>query len=240
MSDMLRRQSNPRERGAVMLVVILVILMITSTGIFAAHSTSAEIRASGFSNQLMRTQYMGEAGIGATLAWIDVNTPDGLDFVLNDTATRNAGTGPVLDLAPFEPPLSANRRAHRFYAADFEQLRSGGGLGGVDGREWNTRDRVLMDNTHNAFVIVDVYDDFALDGGVAGYEEGSRTLVHLGATFTSRGRSRVADVDDAILNDASNFIDPSLQPNPARAVLYREHETASDARAFGMMGPLRR
>ena len=47
-----RARRRPRqEQGAVMIVVMLVLLAATASAVFAVHSTSYELRASGFQRQ---------------------------------------------------------------------------------------------------------------------------------------------------------------------------------------------
>ena len=50
-----RRPARRRE-GAAMLVVMLLLLMVTGTATFAIHSTTTEIRSTGYARQRMQTR----------------------------------------------------------------------------------------------------------------------------------------------------------------------------------------
>ncbi len=61
----LRRRAH--ERGAALFIVVLVIMLLTAIGIFAARSASLVDVASGYDRQAVQTEYIAEYGIrGAT------------------------------------------------------------------------------------------------------------------------------------------------------------------------------
>lgn len=212
----LRRAAPQREEGAVMLVVMLVLLMTTATAVFAIHSTSSEIRAAGFSRQAMQTQYIGEAGVLSAFAWVDFYGADALRRAMTESSAANrAGGGEALNLAPFERPLRSGADAHRFDALDFSTLTS---LPVEDDSSLGPR------ATYNTMLMVDVYDRHRVVRAVPGDQaQGGGRLEYLGATYTSRGRTRLP----------SDHVSGTPGDRPY-------HEGASDARAFAISGPIGR
>jgi len=228
------QRSQRREEGAAMLVTMLVLMMVTATGVFAVHSTSYEIRASGHSRQLMRTQYIAENGLGATLAWVDQYQASGLHRVLERSTDIQLGAT-ALDLAPFEPPMVGGKRAHRFYQEDFDNLN----VPGIPAGEWQADNVDLgVDSLYTPFVLVDVYDDhepmFTPPGSDASPDG---TLRYLGSVVTSRGRTRIGDGNDWVELDVTNRLDPDLASSEGSQIQFRGQETASDARMYGVFGP---
>lgn len=199
-----------------MLITMMVLLMTTATALFAIHATSSEIRAAGFTRQLMQTRYIGETGITAALAWVDYYGADSLRRAMTESSQANrAAGGAALNLSPFEPPLRADADAHRFYATDFVNLAA------------LPVERETSLGARNAFqtqLLVDVYDRHRVVRAVAGGQaQGGGRLEYLGATYTSRGRTRLP----------SDYVSGIPGDRPF-------HEGASDARAFAVSGPIGR
>ncbi|MEM6956284.1 MAG: hypothetical protein AAF645_11365 [Myxococcota bacterium] len=212
---MIRRRPQERE-GAVMLVVMLVLMMTTATAVFAVHATSSEIRAAGFSRQAMQTQYIGESGVMAAFAWVDFFGADALRQAMTQSSEANrAGGGPALDLQPFERQLRDGADAHRFYPPDFNALA---------GAPLDDDGSVGPRSAYDSFLLVDVYDRHRVVRPIPGGQaQGGGRLEYLGATYTSRGRTRLpGDFQTAVVGDRPF------------------HEGASDARAFAVSGPIGR
>ena len=199
-----------------MLVVMLVLLMTTATAVFAIHSTSSEIRAAGFSRQAMQTQYVGEAGIMSAFAWVDFYGADALRRTMTESSLANRAVGGrALNLTPFERPLRQGADAHRFDALDFSTLTS---LPIEDDSSLGPR------AIYDTMLMVDVYDRHRVVRAVPGDQaQGGGRLEYLGATYTSRGRSRLP----------SDHVSGTPDDRPY-------HEGASDARAFAISGPIGR
>lgn len=60
-----------------MLIVLMVLLMTTATATFAIHSTTMEIRASGYARQAQQAEYVAEGGTYAAVGYLDVLKADG-------------------------------------------------------------------------------------------------------------------------------------------------------------------
>ena len=201
------------QEGAAMMVVMIVLLMATATATFAIHSTTFEVRAAGSTVQSMQTEYVAESGLNATLGWVDQFRAEGVVRAMEQTKTLNEAQGrPAVDLAPFEPQLSPNKRAYRLYSEDLQALAAAPIDDAYVGR------RVAQPR-----VLIDLYDDFKCPQLRAGeHAEGRSKMSYLCITYTSRGRTSYA-------NDFRN---------PATAYQDRDyHEGASDARAYGVTGP---
>lgn len=222
------RVRRAREEGAVMFLVMLMLLMGTATAIFAMHTTTYEVRASGYGRQQMQTQNIGEAALTATMAWTDFITPQvmreqWLVPCANANKARPASGGIALDLSPFEPPLDPSKNACRLYADDFAVMspteRVADWRSSIGPRQpFND----LSDPTAGALILVDVYEDYDSGEVVQGQDMGgSARFINLDVTFTARGRTRLpGDVVSAVAGD--------------RAF----HEGAADGRVFAVTGPL--
>jgi hypothetical protein len=193
-----------------MLIVMLVLLMSTATALFAVHSTTYEIRASGHMRRAMQTQYVAETGVLSGLAWVDRWGPGTLLRAMRRTAQINRANGdPAINLAPFnEPELADGKDAYRLTLSELESP-----TGVVPAS------RETMGGNRQAFepeVFLDVYDAYTYTGVLPGQRsDGRGRLRFLRATYTSRGRTRV----------------------PGGGDFTEFYEGASDARAHGLSGP---
>ncbi|MEO0321365.1 MAG: hypothetical protein AAF447_00270 [Myxococcota bacterium] len=211
-----RQQRVARQQGAAMLVVMLVLLMGTATGIYAAHQTTFEIRAAGHLRQAMQTEYVGLTGAAAALGWTDQFRASGLNQAMERT-TQLQGGAPALDLAPFEPPMLPGKRAYRLYAGDFA-LAFQGTITDPDASAAALGAHTPYVPTHT----VDVYDDYRTTRPVPGAPaDGRAELVYLNATYTARGRSGVPGLAANVGPDGRPFF-----------------EVSSDSRAYGRSGPM--
>lgn len=209
-----------REEGAVMFLVMLMLLMGTATAIFAMHTTTYEVRASGFARQQMQTQNIGEAGLTAAMAWTDFITPQvmreqWLVPCSNANKARGGAGGVPLDLSPFEPPMDPSKNACRLYANDFAVMTPS-----VPVVDW--RRSIGPRQPAGALILVDVYEDYDSGEVVRGQDMGGTArFINLDVTFTARGRTRLpGDTPSAVAGD--------------RAF----HEGAADGRVFAVTGPL--
>lgn len=167
-----------REEGAVMLVVMLLLLMTTSTAVFAAHSTTSELRASGHMRQSMQTEYLGETGVTASMAWIDRIHPQKVKrWIEKDIPVpMDAFGGPEYDPT----------RAHRRVAENFRfeiPVADGDSLGGSA-------------QPYTPILMIDLYDYSTYSATLPGYRsDGYGRLKFMEVTYTSRGRARPVGVD---------------------------------------------
>lgn len=199
-----------------MLVVMLVLLMGTATGIYAAHSTTFEIRAAGHLRQAMQTEYVGVSGATAALGWTDQFRASGLNQAM-DRTTQLQGGATALDLGNFEPPMLPGKRAYRLYPGDFALAF----MGTVTDPDANA----AALGAHTPYVptyTVDVYDDYRTTKPIPGAPaDGRSELVYLNATYTARGRANVPGLPAAPTPDGRPF-----------------YEVSSDSRAYGRAGPM--
>jgi len=211
-------QRRPRrdQEGAVMLVVMLVLLMVTATAMVGIHTTAYEVRGAGYSRQALQTDYIGEAGAQSAMAWVDFYGPGALLQAMTRSSELNRATGTeALDLAPFEVPLATDHDAYRLYASD---------LGSAMTTVPLDQTSLGLRNVYQPIVLVDIYDAYTFTGALSGSRsDGRGRLQYLRATYTSRGRTRVGGIGTADLQRGTYL-----------------HETASDARVYGLSGPFGR
>lgn len=110
-----RRQS---ERGAAMLVTMLVVLAATSTGIFAFYSSGYELRTAGYARTAAQTHYVTEGSINAAIGEFD-----SLEGAIVRAAQRpNSFPTPIVP-DPGITDIPAARRSrtwgYRFLSTDF-------------------------------------------------------------------------------------------------------------------------
>jgi hypothetical protein len=185
----LRPSSRPgkrREEGAVMIVTMLVVLMITATGAYAMLNTSYEIKGSGFVRSAAQAQYVSEAGAYGTMEWLDQVGPVNLMSVIARTSVLNAGQ--PIDFTVFnEPRLVPGQLVHRLFTDDLNMNV----LVKTISRE-HTGPELLMPS-HPAEIIVDLTDIRRVTMPVAGARaDGGVGLAQLSMAVTSRGRLRLA------------------------------------------------
>lgn len=211
-----RRAPRKEQEGAVMLVVMLVLLMVTATAMVGIHTTAYEVRGAGYARQAVQTDYIGEAGVQAAMAWVDFYGPAAMLQAMNQSSELNRATGgEALDLAPFEEALASGHDAYRLYTTD---LGSAMTTVPLDQTSLGTR------NVYEPMVLVDIYDAYTYAGAIRGSRsDGRGRLQYLRATYTSRGRTRVRGIGTADQQRGTYL-----------------HESASDARVYGLSGPFGR
>src|SRR5690606_34704144 len=185
-----------REEGAVMLVVMLVLLMITATATFAIHATTTEVRAAGYGRTAMQTGYLGELALVGAMDWVDRAGPGTLVELLE--RERSKAPSARVSVSHFETPLSEQQVAYRLYMEDLAVPGAAIIPPGPDDTAGVDPSLVPADvlGTRSAYaplVLVDVYDAHVYTGVMPGYSAGGgATYRHLRATYTARGRARLA------------------------------------------------
>lgn len=161
-----------------MLIVMLVILVVTASGMFAIHSTAYEVRASGNDRVATQAYYVADTGMTQAHAWVDNRGPATLLRLVKLSENDDP-----LDLQPFEPQMESGRGAYRLDGTDL----SGLGAAPLDQAALGPR-QVYAPN-----FLVDVYDVHLHTGTQAGHRaDGNSPMRYLRATYTSRGRMTIA------------------------------------------------
>ncbi|MDQ3031727.1 MAG: hypothetical protein M3Y87_04865 [Myxococcota bacterium] len=222
-----RRPARERE-GAAMLVVMLLLMIVTATATFAMHTTSVELRSTGHSRQRMQTRYVAEAALTSSMTMLEQSgSPDALAHSLE--RSRLGGGATVRQLAPDEPHMAASQANHRIQLSEFISTP------GV-GMPFETTPGQESLGVGMGYVpdfAVDVNDDYTFTGVTAGHRsDGGGTLAYLAATYTARGRTVLpGDVDQ---------YSPTYAPGTPAHLRRGYHETAVNARAIGVSGPMPR
>lgn len=205
-----------REEGAAMLVVMIILLSVTAMATLSIHTTSSEMRASGYSRQAHQAQTVADSGLIVTLGVMDQITPRGL--LHSVTQSKNDPMIPKPDMSPFEPPLLAGKDGYRFYSPDVANIVQHApiaeeSLGPASGGR----------QTYVPFFTVDVNDHYQTTQNAPGQRTDRVLLPFLRATYTARGRMRLRGGDFT----GTTGTDP------------REyHETLSTSRAYATSGPM--
>ncbi len=202
-----------------MIVVMLVLLTTTALGVFAVHSTTFEIQASGHARQGMQSQYLAETGLNAGFAMMDRMGPRALLYSIEQQQELGFDKP---TLSPYEPDLADDKSGYRMYLRDLESFGTGLPVD-VESIGGNRQ-------PYGASFVVDVNDHYTYTGAMEGNRsDGYGRLQYLHATYTSRGRLRIDSARVGFGDTTSVSAD-----------LREFHEAATDARAHGVSGPFGR
>ena len=107
------------HEGMALMLVLLLIVMVTAAGVFAAQSTAFEIRSSGFLRQASQTHYVAQSGVIASLDEMRTYCSAYVGLMRQQVAS-----GTVMRPAwAAEPPLQWH-----FELSDFSARYAGGGI----------------------------------------------------------------------------------------------------------------
>jgi hypothetical protein len=206
-----------------MLVVMLIILIVTATAMFAVHSTMFELRAAGSQRQAMQTQMISEGTLITALAMID----DGLTPAAIDRGMQSVMIPAGTQWTPEEPAYTQATAHYRVYMSTFSTVP------GVIAPSIETGGYGNSFGTTSGYTpnfIIDIND--ALDPGItiAGMSAtGDSPVAYRMWTVTTRGRTEVGSTD------------PLLPGEPTTVPLQRRmHTTAMNSRAVVISGPIPR
>lgn len=208
-----------------MLVVMLVVLMVTATAMFAVYSTTYELRSAGTFRQAMQTQYIAEGGISTGMALVDTMGAGSIDQAMQRVPTP-AGR----QFTREEPAYSVSTPHFRVYMADFATLPSviaqpvetsiaatgGSSLGNALAYQPN--------------FIIDIDDAYRPGRAIAGMSvTGDSPVSYRVWTMTSRGRTALPMGQESYAPGELSY---------ASQLQRGSHETAMNARAVVLSGPL--
>ena len=89
------RQAKRKQEGAAMFVVLVVIMIATSSALFATSMASMELEGSGFARQRMQAGLVAEAAMVAAVEWVDVvGSNQMLTYIDTDTTSVFSGDLP--------------------------------------------------------------------------------------------------------------------------------------------------
>jgi hypothetical protein len=226
-----RARKRARREGAVMLVVMLVVLMVTATGMFAVYSTTYELRSAGTYRQSMQTDYLAEGGIATAMALVDTLGAGSIDVAMQRVPTQ-AGR----QFAVEEPAYAMATPHFRVYLSDF------GTMQGVIAQpvEWNPMSAsgpsLGAGQASLPDMIIDWDDAYRPGRAIAGMSvTGDSVVSYRVWTITARGRMH----GQGGLLPLGMITDNYTPAQAAMGTLARgDHETAMNARAVVMSGPL--
>lgn len=206
-----------------MLVVMLVVLMVTATAIFASHSTMFELRAAGSQRQAMQTQYVAEGSLVAALAMIDTLGAGSIDLAMQRVPI-DAGR----QFTAEEPAYGQATPHFRAYMRDFltmpgviappiESTAYGGSFGGTT-------------LGYQPDFIIDINDSYDPGRPIAGMSAtGDSPVAYRIWTVTARGRTGLGSTDTFAPGESS-----------ASPLSRGIHEAAMNSRALVISGPIAR
>ena len=106
------------QEGIVMLALMLIIVMLSATAVFAMRTTAEQVRAAGASQRHVQLQAMALGTAGAALTWSDFAEPTSLFACMT--------SGNTYALEPFEPDPPAGAEMCRVSKDDFDVLTGTG------------------------------------------------------------------------------------------------------------------
>jgi hypothetical protein len=208
-----------------MLVVMLVVLMVTATGMFAVYSTTYELRSAGTFRQAMQTQYIAEGGVSTGMALIDTMGAGSID-----QAMQRIPVAAGRQFTPEEPAYLQSTPHFRVYMTDFTTLPSvvsqpiEANVAATGGTSLGTTLAYVPD------FVIDIDDSYRPGRAIAGMSvTGDSPVSYRIWTLTSRGRTRPPLSEETF--------------SPGEAALATQlrrgsHETAMNARAVVLSGPM--
>lgn len=209
------RRRLPREEGASMLVVMMVLLLSTASAAFAVHSATFEIRGAGQVRQALQTQYVAETGLTSTLAYVDIIKPTSLVYAMQRSDTISMGVN--------EPAILAGKMSYRIFNSDFINMT---GATSQPVASYGTNSTLGNGNVFDPTFSVDITDVYIYTGNIPGERlDGFGKLQFMFATYTSRGRTQVSTSYASKGDYTSN--------GDSRGY----NEGAVDAQAHGISGP---
>lgn len=208
-----------------MLIVMLVVLMVTATAMFAVHSTSYELRAAGTFRQAMQTQYVAEGGVSTGMALIDTMGAGSIDLAMQRIPVA-AGR----QFTREEPAYGQSTPHFRVYMTDFATLPSVVAPP-VEGNPAASGGSSLGSTlAYGPDFLIDMDDSYRPGRSIAGMSvTGDSPVSYRVWTITSRGRTRPPTGQDA-LTPAEMALATQLQRG--------SHETAMNSRAVVISGPM--
>jgi hypothetical protein len=221
------RQSKSKQRreGAVMLVVMLVVLMVMATGMFAVYSTTYELRAAGTYREAMQTDYIAEGGIATAMALVDTMGAGSVDNAMQRMPTIGGR-----QFAVEEPAYSAPTTPHhRVYLSDFPAYTQGVIAPPVELPNLGVGGSLGPNQAYAPDLVIDWDDAYRPGRAIAGMSvTGDSVVSYRVWTITARGRTRPPMGADSY-----------TPAQTALGTLARgSHETAMNARAVVISGPL--
>lgn len=224
-SPMTKRR--PKNEGAALFVVLMIIMVGTASAVFSASTVSYEVRGAGFARQQLQTRYAARAGLVGALEWFDIFGPETVrDLMLTKGSTEGVQYSCVSGGSCYpEPPLANNRRAYRIYPQHFDALLSqdGGTTPGlIENVPYEADSSFGPASALEPVVVIDVYDEHIVSKLAPGAAaQGGTKFKYMRSTLTARGRAQLSGSDHA---------DPDDQGREA-------NEAAADMRAYIVSGP---
>ena len=207
-----------------MLVVMMVVLIVTATAMFAVYSTTYELRSAGTFRQAMQTQYVAEGGVTTAMAYIDSVGARRVD------QTMEQGPTPAARQFTQEEPAYAQSTPHlRLYLSDFATMANVVSQPIENSATASGGSSLGSTLAYAPDFLIDMDDKYRPGMTIAGMSvTGDAVTSYRVWTITSRGRTRPLGGID--------FFTPGEQALPIQ--LQRgSHETAMNSRAVVLSGP---
>ena len=175
------RHAVTREHGLVMLVTLLVLMMMTSTALFAMHTSSLELRASGHSRRTYEAECVGEGAAPTGMAGVATRGRETLLYKLRRDRELAGGSGGNPEMQGLEATYDSNQfDVGRLTEGDFTLLGAP-----------TTQDQLGPHESGDAVRWVDVNDVYVTQLNRAGERSGDgapAVMMHI--VYTARARLR--------------------------------------------------
>ena len=211
-----RHRSPVRERGLAMLVVLLVLMMVSGTAIFAMHTSSLELRGAGHSGRAMQAEYVSEGAAYTAMATVATMGSENLLRKLRrdrELSLAGGGVGSP-ELQGLETSYQTNQfDVGRLTVADFNLVGSP-----------LTTDLLGPHESGEAVRWVDINDVYVTQLNRAGERAGDGApAVQMHIVYTARARIRPTGVTSGVESNTS-ALDFGFYPG----------ETAAGTRLFSL------
>lgn len=215
-SPLTRRRSAPtRERGLAMLVVLLVLMMVSGTALFAMHTSSLELRAAGHARRAMQAEYVSEGTALTAQATVATMGSESLLNKLRRDRELNilGGGGGTPEMQGLETAYNTNQfDVGRLTVADFNLVGS-----------TSTVDQLGPHEPGEAVRWADVNDVYVTQLNRAGERAGDGApAVQMHIVYTARARIRPAAGVTSGVESNTSELDFGFHPG----------ETAAGTRLF--------
>lgn len=206
-----------RERGLAMLIVLLVLMMVSGTAVFAMHTSSLELRGAGHSRRAMQAEYISEGTAYTAMATVATMGSESLLRKLRrdrELSLGGGGTGnPALQ--GLETAYQSNQfDVGRLTVADFNLMGS-----------TTTTDQLGPHEPGEAVRWVDVNDVYVTQLNRAGERAGDGApAVQMHIVYTARARIRPAAGVTSGVESNTSALDFGFHPG----------ETAAGTRLFSL------
>lgn len=204
--------SRPRgRRGMALLLVMMLVIMTTAAGVFAANATAAEVRSAGYIRQAAQTHYIAETGAIASMDQLKVYCSAYVGLMQQQANALGVPTNGMAEnplryrfyLADFIPRSVSMTTPMRFETRIYAPGPAEIPLGGTLGRQGSMGLGSVAPNFAATLTVMGRTEMPMVGFGVSGGRDVSVPM--LAIEVSSEGRTELAGSSLSITREAANF-----------------------------------